>query len=119
MATEQHKGRDKQLDTGSRTKLSSSSHTHNKRQCVHFDSGSKSSDSDQSFPTLDCIRKSSLIQHQVDRRIRELEQQSEMAGIGNKLKSKCGGNVDVLVKNKVTWLNEAILGWINRSRVTL
>ena len=62
------------------------------------------------IPTLNKIRKSVKIKRQVDKRIRELEQQSEVAGTLGKIKSKRGGSVEVLVKHKVAWPHEAILG---------
>ena len=56
------------------------------------------------------IRKSAKIQEQVDKIIRDLEKQSESAGSVGKIKSKRGGNVEVIVKHRVAWPHEAILG---------
>ena len=64
--------------------------------------------------------KSSAIQRKFDRRIRDLNHSSHLPGNGNSvnLKSKRGGTVEVSVKNKVSWPHEAILGGVNRQRVT-
>ena len=40
------------------------------------------------------------------------------AGSLGKVKSKRGGNVEVLVKHKVAWTHEAILGGVTRFRVS-
>ena len=95
-------------------KLSSTSHrTVNKSML----SDSESSE-DEPIPSLNCMRRSEKIQREIDSRIRELELQSEATGTGAKIKSKRGGNVDVLVKNKVAWPHEAILGGATRARLT-
>ena len=95
-------------------KLSSTSHRHVKGNIL---SDTESSD-DDSIPNLSCIRKSTAIQRQIDSRIRQLELQSEATGTGAKIKSKRGGNIDVIVKNRVAWPHEAILGDANRTRLT-
>ena len=76
------------------------------------------SSEDESIPSLRCMRKSEKMQRDIDTRIRELERQSEATGTGTKIKSKRGGNIDVLVKNKVAWPHEAILGGVNRTRLS-
>ena len=81
-------------------------------------SSSEFSDEEQCIPTLNKIRQSVKIQRQVDKRIRELEKQSEVAGTLGKIKSKRGGSVEVLVKHKVSWPHEAILGGATRSRLS-
>ena len=52
------------------------------------------------------------IQKQVDARIRDLEKAHDNPGIEKqeKIKSKRGGNVEVLVQNKEAWPHEGILG---------
>ena len=80
-------------------------------------SDSESSE-DESIPSLRCMKKSEKIQREIDSRIRELECHSEATGTGTKIKSKRGGNVDVLVKNKVAWPHEAILGGATRARLS-
>ena len=94
-------------------KLSSTSH----RTVKNRWSDSESSE-DESIQSLSCMRKSDKIQQEIDSRIRELERQSEATGTGTKIKSKRGGNIDVLVKNKVAWPNEAILGGTTRARLS-
>ena len=74
-----------------------------------------SSDSDSSpesvynVPSLSALKSSSSIQQQIDQRLRELEVLPEDTGTGfkDKLKSKRGGSVDVLVKHKIAWPHEA------------
>ena len=64
------------------------------------------------------MKKSEKIQREIDSRIRELECQSEATGTREKIKSKRGGNIDVLVKKKVAWPHEAILGGATRARLS-
>ena len=108
----QHSKHGKDADTSK--KLSSSSHKTVKK---HLTSDSDSSD-DEVLPSLSSMRQSAKIQRQIDSRLRELELQSETTGIGGKIKSKRGGNIDVIVKHRVAWPHEAILGGANRTRVT-
>ena len=100
--------------SGSRgKKLSSTSH----RTVKNNWSDSESSE-DESIPSLTCMNKSEKIQREIDSRIRELERQSEATGTREKIKSKRGGNIDVLVKKKVVWPHEAILGGVTRARLS-
>ena len=50
---------------------------------------------------------------------RELELSQDKTGMltGRKIKSKRAGPMDVLVKHKIAWPHEAILGGVNRSRL--
>ena len=73
-------------------------------------SGSYASNEDQCMPRLYSIRQSTKFQRQVDSRIRELEQQTHITGSVGKIKSKIGGNAEVIVKHRVAWPHEAILG---------
>ena len=100
-------------DADTSKKLSSSSHKTVKK---YITSDSDSSE-DEVLPSLSSMRQSAKIQRQIDSRIRELELQSETTGIGGKIKSKRGGNIDVIVKHRVAWPHEAILGGANRTRV--
>ena len=79
-----------------------------------------SSDSSSSIPSIDTLRKSKKLQKQVDCRLRKLEKAGQKTGNETeKFKSKRGGGpVEVIVKNKVAWPHEAILGGVNRTRVT-
>ena len=81
---------------------------------------SSDSDSDVSVPTLPELRRSEKIQKAVDARLRELELLQGKTGNEStaKIKSKRGGPVEILVKHKVAWPHEAILGGANRTRLT-
>ena len=89
---------------------------------------SNSSDSDSSddnnepLPSLSSIRKSAVVQKQVDSWIRQLEKTNQSPGTdtGGKIKSKGGGGgpTEVIVKNRMAWPQDAILGGVNRTRVT-
>ena len=67
------------------------------------DSTDSDDDSVNSIPNLNSLRTSMRMQKQVDVRIRDLEKAHKNAGIKKqeKIKSKWGGNVKVLVQNKV------------------
>ena len=109
----------KDRDTGKRLKkLSSISKRQKPIESDSSQSNSESSDEDQDIPSLYSIRQSEKIQRQVDARIRELEQQSQSSGSMSKIKSKRGGNVEVIVKHRVAWPHEAILGGATRSRMS-
>ena len=100
MAKDQHGRQDK--GKGNQTqKLSKFSKRQLQVESDSSQSSSTSSDKDQSIPSLYNIRQSAKIQHQVDARIRELEQQSQTTGSVGKIKSKRGGNVEVIVKHRV------------------
>ena len=93
-------------------------HSKNKKFVPPSDSSESSSDESVS-PSLSFLKYQS-VQRKVDKRIRELNGCSHLSGTecSGKYKSKRGGNVDVPVKNKVLWPHEAILGGVNRQRVT-
>ena len=117
MARDQQEGKG-QPTTSSNKKLSKLSKKHFTVLSDSSQSSSDSSDEEHCIPTLNKIRKSEKIQRQVDKRIRELERHSEVAGTLGKIKSKRGGSVEVLVKHKVAWPHEAILGGATRSRLS-
>ena len=73
---------------------------------------SSSSSEEEELPCLSTLRSSRQIQRKIDRRISEMQLDSKIEGrdIDLKNKSKRGGNVDVLVKRRVAWPQEAILG---------
>ena len=80
---------------------------------------SDSSDDDNVLPDLAHIRASQSIQKQIDRSIAKLSKtQCEGNDNSQKLKSKRGGPVDVIVQKKVSWPHEHILGGQNRQRLT-
>ena len=95
MAWEQHS------DKGHSSKSSSKKYFSKRQSKILSDnsqSDGESSDEEQYIPILNKIRKSAKIHCQVDKRIRDLEQQSKIAGSLGKIKSKRGGNVEILVK---------------------
>ena len=88
--------------------------------CVKTSSeSSDSSDDDTVLPNLSHMRASKVIQKQIDRSIAKLaKNQCEGNENSQKLKSKRGGPVDVIVQQKVSWPHEHILGGQNRQRLT-
>ena len=85
----------------------------------YVESLSESSSDDSDTPSLETLR-SHKMQRQVDKRIRALERSSQSSGNEKvqKLKSKRGGNIDVVVKEKVSWPHEPILGGMQRQRIS-
>ena len=77
-------------------------------------------DSQGNLPNLATLRSSVEIQQRVDSRLKQLERMQQASGNdnSNKIKSKRGGAVDIIVKHKVTWPHEAILCGANRTLVT-
>ena len=75
-------------------------------------SESESSSDESIVPSLTVLKTSSDIQKQVDKRLHQLQEASAS------FKSKRGGNIDCVVKNKVVWPQDTILGGHNRQRVT-
>ena len=95
------------------------------RSCIESDKQSKSkrseyisssSSSDESDEPSLSLLKSYYVQRKVDKRIRELNQNSRGSG-KLKYKSLRGGDVDVQVKHKVDWPHEAVLGGVTRQRI--
>ena len=65
------------------------------------------------------MRSSSQLQKKVDETLEKLEKHNAVKGKpGTKIKSKSGGDVEVLVEKKVAWPHESILGGVNRQRVS-
>ena len=58
-----------------------------------------------------------LLQLKVDQRLQELSNLAK-SGTISKLKSQRGGNVDVLVKNRVRWPHEHVLSGLNKERIS-
>ena len=69
------------------------------------------------LPTLENLKKNVSIQQLVEDRIKELQQISK-TGTDPKLKSQRGGQVEVLVKNRIKWPHEYVLAGSNKERVT-
>ena len=114
--------RQKPYDAGL-SKLSGVSHklkskTSSVKRCST--SSERDSDGGTHLPKLSALRSSVTLQKQVDARLRDLESSQDEAGMpkSRKIKSKRGGPVDVLVKHKIAWPHETILGGVNRSRLT-
>ena len=65
------------------------------------------------LPTFDSLKEDAMIQSKVEQRLQEL---SELAKTGTlqKLKSQRGGQVEVMVKNRVKWPHEYILSGLNK-----
>ena len=105
-----------------KTKLSTdfvtSSVKKGRKNTKYVESLSESSSDDSDTPSLETLR-SHKMQRQVDKRIRALERSSQSSGNekAHKLKSKRGGNIDVVVKEKVSWPHEPILGGMQRQRI--
>ena len=78
---------------------------------------SDSSLDESEAPSLQYL-KSKTLQQKVDRRIRDLDEATSSQGKEVKIKSKRGGNIEVHVKNKVSWPHEAILGGVSRQRIS-
>ena len=81
---------------------------------------SSSSSEEEDLPCLSTLRSSRQIQRKIDRRISEMQLDSKIEGrdIDLKNKSKRGGNVDVLVKRRVAWPQDAILGGVTKQRIS-
>ena len=90
MARDHQEGKGQQTTTHSK-KLSKLSKKHFTVLTDSSQSSSESSDEEQCIPTLNRIRKSEKKQRQVDKRIRELERHSEVAGTWGKLSRNVGG----------------------------
>ena len=69
------------------------------------------------LPTLQSVKEDALIQLKVEQRLQELTELAK-TGTNSKLKSQRGGNVEVMVKNRVKWPHEYILSGLNRERVS-
>ena len=90
------------------------------KKCKKYvESLTESSSDDSDTASLETLR-SHKLQRQVDKRIRALERSSQSSGNEKikKMKSKRGGNIDVVVKEKVSWPHEHILGGIQRQRIS-
>ena len=84
-------------------------------------SSSESHDSsdDSLVPSLNVLKSKKSIQRKVDQRLKQLQDASAVkSGSREKFKSKRGGNVDCLVKNKIAWPQDTVLGGHSRQRVT-
>ena len=89
--------------------------------CVNDVSESESeSSSDESLvPNLNVLKSKKSVQVKVDERLKQLQDDSAVkSGSKDKFKSKRGGNVDCMVKHKIAWPQDTVLGGQSRQRVT-
>ena len=73
--------------------------------------------SDIKVPSLQEIKCNPNIQVQVDQRLRELADMSQR-GTLNKVKSQRGGQVEVLVRNRVKWPHEFVLAGSTKEHIS-
>ena len=74
--------------------------------------------SDTSVPTLQSIKYDQQIQTQVDQRLWELADIAQ-TGTYNKVKSHCGGQVDVFVQTRVKWPHEFVLSGSSKEHISI
>ena len=98
-------------------KISSLSQTKSPHTDQEQDSDSSSDDS--LVPSLSHLKSAKNIQRQVDRRLCELEDSSfSTKGKKHKIKSKRGGNVDVIVSKRISWPHDTVLGGSSRQHMS-
>ena len=82
-------------------------------------SESDSSSDESLVPSLNVLKSKKSIQRKVDQRLKQLQDDSAVkSGSSDKFKSKRGGSVDCMVKNKIAWPQDTVLGGHSRQRVT-
>ena len=82
-------------------------------------SESDSSSDESLVPSLNVLKSQKSIQRKVDQRLKQLQDDSAVkSGSSEKFKSKRGGNVDCMVKNKIACPQNTVLGGHSRQRVT-
>ena len=72
---------------------------------------------EQKLPTLQSVKEDALIQLKVEQRLQELTDLAK-TGMNSKVKSQRGGNVEVMVRNRIKWPHEYILSGLSKERVT-
>ena len=81
-------------------------------------SDSESSSDDLLIPNLNVLKSKRSIQNKVGQRLKQLQDDSiSKSGKCDKYKSKRGGNVDCMVKHKVTWPQDIVPGGQSCQRV--
>ena len=113
MASEKKDSRQKLKESYKLSKDTDFSRKHKVVDC----SSSDSSGDEQDIPDLAMLRGSKHLQKKVDEKIAGLSRSITKEGNG-KIKSKRGGNIEVIVKNRVSWPHEHILGDMSKQRVT-
>ena len=70
-------------------------------------------------PNLNVLKSKKSVQKKVDQRLKQLQDDSAVKlGSSEKIKSKRGGNVDCMVKTKIAWPQDTVLGGQSCQRVT-
>ena len=87
------------------------------RHKAYYEYSESDSDS-EALPDIDTIRTSDAIQREVDHRLASLRNPPKSGKAFAKLKSQRGGDVDVLIRNRVAWPHESVLSGTSRQRVT-
>ena len=109
------------IKTSDKSKIKGAKGVSKSKKLVSTKSDSKSDSRNEThvtkFPMFDSLREDAMIQSKVEQQLQEL---SELAKTGNtqKLKSQRGGQVEVLVKNRVKWPHEYVLSGLNKERVS-
>ena len=104
-----------EADVGKTQKLSKNLVTSTVKKDKTLPIVSDSSSDESEVPSISLL-KSSKLQRRVDKRVREIEQDLQCSGNNHKYKSKRGGNIELSVKNKVSWPYEPILGGVQIDR---
>ena len=111
----QHKG---VYEQSKLSRLNSCKHISNSSKSNFDDMSESDTESVTNVPSLSTLRDSVKIQKKVDDRENKALQETSGMDTCQKIKSKRGGPVEVLVKNKEAWPHKAILGGATRARLT-
>ena len=68
------------------------------------------------LPTLESVKEDTLMQLKVEQRLQGLTDLAKTV-TNLKLKSQRGGNVEVMIKNRVKWPHEYILSGLTKERI--
>ena len=105
--------------TADKSKIKSSSKSKDKTSgsnVATIASGHVSQNSSNLPENIQALRQDALVQAQVEQRLLEITQLSR-AGTDSRVKSQCGGKIEVLVKNRVKWPHEYVLSGPNKERI--
>ena len=113
-------GGDKQHSRKDISKLSKRHGFCSKNKSKMLYSSTDSSEDDSDLPTLSEMRMSNAVQRKIDEKINSLVRTQHLQGNdqNQKIKSKKGGGVDVIVSHKVSWPHEQILGGSTKQRIS-
>ena len=81
------------------------------------ETSTESSSDEDNCPSVAQLRSFKHLQKAVDKRIAKLEEPVHPKGNETQLKSKWGGAVDVVIKQKLAWSQEAMLRGTNKQRL--